>query len=194
MTRCNGKIPKTVLFSITQRSGVPNNRLTELISVKQNNIVYFSKRINVFSTNKESIWKCLTVVFKVKIKFIQSAFPRFYSVIQWRIEIYSAWRRVIKLSTLANFIAVVSSLSLTRDSALNSVSVWRFSFFQLYRTKRQTFDSIMLLLLNVNLRIFRKYLDKNSWHLVLTAVRVSIESSAARKKWQEHQWTNAMTV
>ena len=74
---------------------------------------------------------------------------------------------------------MVSSLSLTGNRAEfgERLEVFRFPSYIKQRDKHS--NQIMLLLLNVKLRIFRKYLKKNSWHSVITAV--SIESLAVRK-------------
>ena len=71
------------------------------------------------------------------------------------------------------------SLSLTGNRAEfgERLEVFRFPSYIKHRDKHS--NQIMLLLLNVKLRIFRKYLKKNSWHSVITAV--SIESLAVRK-------------
>ena len=97
----------------------------------------------------------------------------------WRTEIYSALRRVRRVIKWSTLIAVVSSLSLTGNRAEfgERLEVFRFASYIKQRDKHS--NQIMLLLLNVKLRIFRKYLKKNSWHSVITAV--SIESLAVRK-------------
>ena len=97
----------------------------------------------------------------------------------WRTEIYSALRRVRRVIKWSTLIAVVSSLSLTGDGAEfgGHLDVFRSPSYIKQRDKHS--NKIMLLLLNVKLRIFRKYLKKNSWHSVITAV--SIESLAVRK-------------
>ena len=97
----------------------------------------------------------------LKLKLNLSSMPVQITCKPWRREIYSALRRVRRVIKWSTLIAVVSSLSLTGNRA--EFGERSFSFSQLYKTERQTFESNNVAFIECyKLRIFRKYLKKNS--------------------------------